>query len=85
MQSEFGNLIQQTQNLGPQNHLAVLKQGWLLKRSSNMRREWKRRFFVLDSSGMLYYMSNKVLAPPAPQPSLYFGALSAVQLCSPHA
>ena len=24
-----------------------------------MRKEWKRRFFVLDSLGMLYYFSNK--------------------------
>ena len=27
-----------------------------------MRREWKRRFFVLDSLGCLYYYSNKVTA-----------------------
>lgn len=40
--------------------VTVLRQGWLLKRSSNMRKEWKRRFFVLDSLGMLYYYSNKV-------------------------
>eukprot|EP00271_Cylindrocystis_brebissonii_P018474 TRINITY_DN524_c0_g1_i2.p1 TRINITY_DN524_c0_g1~~TRINITY_DN524_c0_g1_i2.p1 ORF type:complete len:971 (+),score=197.04 TRINITY_DN524_c0_g1_i2:306-3218(+) len=33
----------------------TLKQGYLLKRSSNMRGDWKRRFFVLDSRGMLYY------------------------------
>ena len=43
--------------------VTILRQGWLLKRSSNMRREWKRRFFVLDSLGMLYYYSNKVLPP----------------------
>ena len=40
--------------------VTVLKQGYLLKRSSNIRKEWKRRFFVLDSLGMLYYYSNKV-------------------------
>lgn len=40
--------------------VTALKQGYLLKRSSGMRREWKRRFFVLDSAGMLYYYSNKV-------------------------
>lgn len=34
-------------------------QGYLLKQSSNFRKEWKRRFFVLDSQGMLYYYSNK--------------------------
>eukprot|EP00891_Asterochloris_glomerata_P008374 jgi/Astpho2/8374/e_gw1.00122.15.1_t len=52
--------------------VTVLKQGYLLKRSSGMRREWKRRFFVLDSLGCLYYYSNKVTAfttsPTAPTP-----------------
>ena len=43
--------------------VTVLKQGYLLKRSSNIRKEWKRRFFVLDSLGMLYYYSNKVCQP----------------------
>ena len=41
--------------------VVVLREGWLSKRSSNMRKEWKRRYFVLDSLGMLYYYSNKVL------------------------
>ena len=40
--------------------VTILKQGYLSKRSSNIRREWKRRFFVLDSAGQLYYFSNKV-------------------------
>jgi Arf-GAP/coiled-coil/ANK repeat/PH domain-containing protein len=34
-------------------------QGYLLKQTSDFRRAWKRRFFVLDSQGMLYYYSNK--------------------------
>lgn len=33
----------------------VIRQGYLLKRSSNLRGDWQRRFFVLDSRGMLYY------------------------------
>jgi len=37
-----------------------LRQGYLHKRSTNMRREWKRRYLVLDSLGVLYYYSNKV-------------------------
>ena len=37
----------------------------MLKKSSGMRKEWKRRFFVLDSLGMLYYFSNKASAPAA--------------------
>jgi len=40
-------------------------QGYLLKKSSGMRKEWKRRFFVLDSLGMLYYFSNKASAAEA--------------------
>lgn len=42
--------------------VTVLRQGYLLKKNSGgLRREWKRRFFVLDSSGMLYYYSAKVV------------------------
>ncbi|KAF3443063.1 hypothetical protein FNV43_RR16984 [Rhamnella rubrinervis] len=33
----------------------IIRQGYLSKRSSNLRADWKRRFFVLDSRGMLYY------------------------------
>ncbi|XP_057988605.1 ADP-ribosylation factor GTPase-activating protein AGD1 isoform X2 [Hevea brasiliensis] len=33
----------------------TIRQGYLSKRSSNLRGDWKRRFFVLDSQGMLYY------------------------------
>ena len=35
-------------------------QGYLLKKTGGMYKEWKRRYFVLDSLGMLYYFSNKV-------------------------
>ncbi|KAJ1694083.1 hypothetical protein LUZ63_010781 [Rhynchospora breviuscula] len=37
----------------------IIKQGYLLKRSSNLRADWKRRFFVLDSHGTLLYYRNK--------------------------
>ena len=40
--------------------VTALRQGYLMKRSSGMRREWKRRYFVLDSQGQLYYYSGKV-------------------------
>ncbi|KAL8139206.1 hypothetical protein V2J09_005207 [Rumex salicifolius] len=33
----------------------IIREGYLWKRSSNLRADWKRRFFVLDSRGMLYY------------------------------
>ncbi|XP_020573257.1 ADP-ribosylation factor GTPase-activating protein AGD4-like isoform X4 [Phalaenopsis equestris] len=37
----------------------TIKQGYLLKRSSGLRAEWNRRFFVLDSHGALYYYRHK--------------------------
>ncbi|KAI3982921.1 hypothetical protein MKX01_010404 [Papaver californicum] len=37
----------------------TIKQGYLLKQSSSLRGDWKRRFFVLDSRGNLYYYRNK--------------------------
>lgn len=36
-----------------------IKQGYLVKRSSSLRGDWKRRFFVLDSFGTFYYYRNK--------------------------
>jgi len=42
----------------------TLKQGYLLKRSSNMLGDWKKRFFKLDSRGILLYQS-KVSSSPA--------------------
>ncbi|XVF85612.1 hypothetical protein PTKIN_Ptkin17bG0130900 [Pterospermum kingtungense] len=41
----------------------TIKQGYLLKRSSSLRGDWKRRFFVLDSQGTLYYYTNKGTKP----------------------
>ncbi|CAI9096938.1 OLC1v1033202C1 [Oldenlandia corymbosa var. corymbosa] len=37
----------------------TIKQGYLLKRSSSLRADWKRRFFVLDNIGNLYYYKDK--------------------------
>ncbi|KAK9691368.1 hypothetical protein RND81_09G192700 [Saponaria officinalis] len=37
----------------------TIKQGYLLKHSSSLRANWKRRFFVLDSRGTLYYYRTK--------------------------
>lgn len=39
----------------------TLKQGYLLKRSSNMLGDWKKRFFKLDSRGILFYQSKVIL------------------------
>jgi Arf-GAP/coiled-coil/ANK repeat/PH domain-containing protein len=33
----------------------VWQRGYLLKRSSNLRGDWKRRYWVLDARGLLYY------------------------------
>lgn len=43
--------------------IQTIKQGYLLKRSSSLRGDWKRRFFVLDSQGTLYYYRNKGTKP----------------------
>lgn len=40
--------------------VTVLKSGYLLKKGSGLRKEWARRFFELDSAGMLDYRSSKV-------------------------
>lgn len=41
----------------------TIRQGYLSKRSSNLRGDWKRRFFVLDSRGMLYYYRKQSSKP----------------------
>lgn len=41
----------------------TIRQGYLSKRSSNLRGDWKRRFFVLDSRGMLYYYRKESSKP----------------------
>ena len=58
--NELQTLIEQThrKRASGQIHVTILKQGYLLKRSSK-RNKWQRRFFVLDSTGMLYYYSSK--------------------------
>lgn len=57
LSSELSRLIEQTQRSG-QTQVTILKQGYLSKKSSK-RNRWQRRFFVLDSTGMLYYYSSK--------------------------
>ncbi|XP_073291392.1 ADP-ribosylation factor GTPase-activating protein AGD1-like isoform X2 [Primulina huaijiensis] len=41
----------------------TIKQGYLSKRSSNLRGDWKRRFFVLDSRGRLFYYRKQWSRP----------------------
>ncbi|KAG6599878.1 ADP-ribosylation factor GTPase-activating protein AGD4, partial [Cucurbita argyrosperma subsp. sororia] len=45
----------------------TIKQGYLLKRSSGSRGDWKRMFFVLDGQGALYYYKNKASKYVGPQ------------------
>ncbi|KAH7569799.1 hypothetical protein JRO89_XS05G0001700 [Xanthoceras sorbifolium] len=52
-------IMQSTAN----GEVQTIKQGYLLKRSSSLRGDWKRRFFVLDSQGTLYYYRNKGTKP----------------------
>ncbi len=40
--------------------MTIIRRGHLHKRSQGKKGDWKRRFFVLDSQGMLYYYSHKV-------------------------
>lgn len=48
-------MIEAVMQSTPRGKVQTIKQGYLLKRSSSLRGDWKRRFFVLDSRGMLYY------------------------------
>ncbi|GAB2242849.1 hypothetical protein Droror1_Dr00019624 [Drosera rotundifolia] len=48
----------------------TIKQGYLLKRSSSLRGDFKRRFFVLDSHGTLYYYKTKGTKASGSQPHL---------------
>ncbi|XP_027354013.1 ADP-ribosylation factor GTPase-activating protein AGD4-like isoform X3 [Abrus precatorius] len=45
----------------------TIKQGYLLKRSSSLRGDWKRRFFVLDNQRNLYYYRVKGAKPMGSQ------------------
>ncbi|CAI9786858.1 unnamed protein product [Fraxinus pennsylvanica] len=48
-------MIEAVMHSGAEGKVQTIKQGYLSKRSSNLRGDWKRRFFVLDNRGMLYY------------------------------
>nr|XP_023877760.1 ADP-ribosylation factor GTPase-activating protein AGD1-like isoform X1 [Quercus suber] len=48
-------VIEAAMQSAAQGKVQTIRQGYLSKRSSNLRGDWKRRFFVLDSRGMLYY------------------------------
>ncbi|KAF3430911.1 hypothetical protein FNV43_RR25641 [Rhamnella rubrinervis] len=48
-------MIEAVMQSAARGKVQTIRQGYLSKRSSNLRGDWKRRFFVLDSQGRLYY------------------------------
>ncbi|XP_024971335.1 ADP-ribosylation factor GTPase-activating protein AGD3-like [Cynara cardunculus var. scolymus] len=56
-------LIQAVMQSASEGKVQNIKQGYLSKRSSNLRGDWKRRFFVLDNRGMLYYYRKQLTRP----------------------
>ncbi|OIT04663.1 PREDICTED: ADP-ribosylation factor GTPase-activating protein AGD3-like isoform X1 [Nicotiana attenuata] len=56
-------LIEAVMQSAAEGKVQTIKQGYLSKRSSNLRGDWKRRFFVLDSRGMLYYYRKQLSRP----------------------
>ncbi|WVZ91965.1 hypothetical protein U9M48_038068 [Paspalum notatum var. saurae] len=58
-------MIEAVMQSASKGKVQTIRQGYLSKRSSNLRGDWKRRFFVLDSRGMLYYYRKQITRPPA--------------------
>ncbi|XP_071728454.1 ADP-ribosylation factor GTPase-activating protein AGD1-like [Rutidosis leptorrhynchoides] len=56
-------LIQAVMQSAAEGKVQNIKQGYLSKRSTNLRGDWKRRFFVLDNRGMLYYYRKQLSKP----------------------
>ncbi|KAI5329439.1 hypothetical protein L3X38_028836 [Prunus dulcis] len=48
-------VIEEVMQSAAKGKIQTIRQGYLSKRSSNLRGDWKRRYFILDSRGMLYY------------------------------
>lgn len=56
-------MIEAAMQSATKGKVQTIRQGYLSKRSSNLRGDWKRRFFVLDSRGMLYYYRKQCTKP----------------------
>ncbi|KAK1293910.1 ADP-ribosylation factor GTPase-activating protein AGD3 [Acorus calamus] len=56
-------MIEAVMQSASKGKVQTIRQGYLSKRSSNLRGDWKRRFFVLDSRGMLYYYRKQSSRP----------------------
>ncbi|KAG7018400.1 ADP-ribosylation factor GTPase-activating protein AGD3 [Cucurbita argyrosperma subsp. argyrosperma] len=58
-------MIEEVMQSAAKGKVQTIRQGYLSKRSSNLRGDWKRRFFVLDSRGLLYYYRKQCSKPSA--------------------
>ncbi|EHA8589784.1 putative ADP-ribosylation factor GTPase-activating protein AGD3 [Cocos nucifera] len=65
-------MIEAVMQSAAKGKVQTIRQGYLSKRSSNLRGDWKRRFFVLDSRGMLYYYRKQCSRPSVDQSDLRF-------------
>ncbi|KAL5862665.1 hypothetical protein ACOSQ3_000179 [Xanthoceras sorbifolium] len=63
-------VIEAAMQSAAQGKVETIRQGYLSKRSSNLRGDWKRRFFVLDSRGMLYYYRKPWCSGPGSQSAI---------------
>uniref|UniRef100_A0A2P2LTL6 ADP-ribosylation factor GTPase-activating protein AGD3 n=1 Tax=Rhizophora mucronata TaxID=61149 RepID=A0A2P2LTL6_RHIMU len=63
-------MIEAVMQSAAKGKVQTIRQGYLSKRSSNLRGDWKRRFFVLDSRGMLYYYRKQCSKSSGPTSQL---------------
>ncbi|XP_070668055.1 ADP-ribosylation factor GTPase-activating protein AGD3-like isoform X2 [Malus domestica] len=56
-------VIEEVMQSAAKGKVQTIRQGYLSKRSSNLRGDWKRRYFILDSRGMLYYYRKPLTRP----------------------
>ncbi|KAI4386345.1 hypothetical protein MLD38_004283 [Melastoma candidum] len=74
-------MIEAVMQSASRGKVQTIRQGYLSKRSSNLRGDWKRRFFVLDSRGMLYYY-RKQCSKPSSSASQHSGQRNSSELGS---